>query len=317
MKTTITKTLLLAVLLIGVTLSMTGCIKPYDKPEIVTIEPSQTAFLIPLVGSTSDQAAFQSEELLEKAKVPTKQVQIKHRWLQEGRQNWVGKWIGAERLIVVERKPETRVWTDDNSTGTSNKNEGIVAESKESIAFTAKMNCSAQIDEADAVKFLYRYNNKPLSEVLDTEIKSKIESIFVEECGKLSLEDILLSKSVIMEKVRKDITSFFKEKGITITVIGLKGDFTYNNKEIQESIDNKFKSAQNLITQKNDNERNVSKATADAEAIRIQAANMESNLRLKELQNQTEAIAKWNGVLPTYMSNGSGAGGLMFNIPVK
>ena len=41
-------------------LCFTGCIKPYDKPEFVTIEASQTAFLVPLVGDSSNQACHRA-----------------------------------------------------------------------------------------------------------------------------------------------------------------------------------------------------------------------------------------------------------------
>ena len=83
----IKKIIVLGVLVGTLAVAGTGCgmIKPYDKPELVTIEASQTAFLIPLVGDTEDQASFQSEELLAQAKVATKEVQIPHRWVKTGR----------------------------------------------------------------------------------------------------------------------------------------------------------------------------------------------------------------------------------------
>ena len=145
--------ILLSVLALSITL--TGC-KAYDKPEVILISPSETAFLIPLVGDTSKQGAFNSEALLAKTKISTKEIEIPHRWLKTGRMNSNGEWRATATLIKVERKPVTREWTE-SSAGTSVKNEGIVAESKESIGFMSRMNCSAQIDEADAVKFLYRY----------------------------------------------------------------------------------------------------------------------------------------------------------------
>jgi hypothetical protein len=187
-------------------------------------------------------------------------------------------------LIIVERKPETREWTEVAKTGTTSKNEGIAAESKESIGFMARMNCSAQIDEGNAAKFLYRYNNKTLANTMDTEIRARIESKFVEECAKRNLDDILVNKSEIMQAVRDDVTPYFKERGITITVIGLKGELTYLNAEIQAAIDNKFKTAQALVSQRNENERIVSKAKADAEAINIQAQSINQTIRLKELE---------------------------------
>jgi hypothetical protein len=187
-------------------------------------------------------------------------------------------------LIIVERKPETREWTEVAKTGTTSKNEGIAAESKESIGFMARMNCSAQIDESDAARFLYRYNNKTLANTMDTEIRARIESKFVEECAKRNLDDILVNKSEIMKAVRDDVIPYFKERGITITVIGLKGELTYLNAEIQAAIDNKFKTAQALVSQRNENERIVSKAKADAEAINIQVSSINQTIRLKELE---------------------------------
>ena len=58
------KKLVLLVLMLVLCLSLAGCRKPYDKPEFVKITPSQTAFLIPLIGDSTTQSAFASEELL-------------------------------------------------------------------------------------------------------------------------------------------------------------------------------------------------------------------------------------------------------------
>jgi hypothetical protein len=291
--------LLLSTLLIAGSLS--AC-KSFDKPEIQTIEPSQTAFLIPLIGDTSEQGAFASEELLSKTKVATKEIQIPHRWVKTGRTFLMmedGQWRASARLVVVERKPVTREWTEGEKEGTSAKNEGIKAETKESIGFMARMNASAQIDENNATKFLYRYNNKPLEEVMDTEIRARIESKFVEEVSKRTLEEVLVSKDAIMKTVREDVIPYFNERGITITVIGLKGEFTYLNAEIQKSIDAKFQSSKALETQRNENARILEKAKADAEAVTIQAKTIGDTIKLKELENQAKAIEKWNGALPT------------------
>ena len=105
------KKLIVLLLVIVMTCTMfTGCRKPYDKPEFVTIEASQTAFLIPLVGDSTTQSAFESEELLIEAKVATKEIQIPHRWVQTGRRHWMGNWKPSATLIVVERKPVSRSW---------------------------------------------------------------------------------------------------------------------------------------------------------------------------------------------------------------
>ena len=296
----IKKIIVLGVLVGTSTLGSTGCgmIKPYDKPELVTIEASQTAFLIPLVGDTEDQASFQSEELLAQAKVATKEVQIPHRWVKTGRMPGSGEWRPSAKLIVVERTPETREWNSTKDSGTSAKNQAIYAESKESIGFSVGMNCSAQIyTEDDAVKFLYSYNNKTLEEIMDTEIRARVESKFVEECAKYSLNDILADKEKIMAVVRDDVTTYFEGKGITITVLGMKDG-------IQAAINEKFSSEQKLTTQNNNNKVTISKAEADAEA-KIKAAEAEAEANRKIAESLTPELIemqkyeKWDGKLPT------------------
>lgn len=299
-----TKKLLLAGLIVGVMGSATACVKPYDTPEFYTIEASQTAFLIPLVGDTTSQASFESEELLAQAKVATKEVQIPHRWVQTGRFGWQGEWRPSAKLIVVERTPETREWSSAKDNGTSAKNQAIYAESKESIGFSVGMNCSAQIyTEDDAVKFLYSYNNKTLEQIMDSEIRARVESKFVEECAKYSLNEILVNKEQIMNTVREDVTNYFGDKGITITVIGMKDGIEYEDEAIQTAINEKFSSEQKLVTQENNNKVIVSKAEAEAEAQRIAAeAEADANKKLAESLTpeliEKQKIEKWNGDVP-------------------
>lgn len=303
----------LTVLFAMVTVMMSGCglIKPFDKPELVTIEASQTAFLIPLVGNSEDQASFASEELLSEAKVATKEVQIPHRWVQTGRMPGSGEWRASAKLIIVERTPETREWNSEQGSGTSSKNQAIYAESKESIGFSVGMNCSAQIyTENDAVKFLYSYNNKSLEEIMDTEIRARVESKFVEECAKYKMNEILSQKENIMKTVRDDVTGYFSDKGITITVLGMKDGIDYDDADIQASINEKFSSEQKLVTQENNNAVTISKAEADAQAM-IKAAEAEAEANRKIAESLTPELIeitkynKWNGELP--MVNGGGS----------
>lgn len=291
------KMIALVLMLVLVCTCLCGCVRPYDKPEFVTIEPHQTAFLIPLIGDTTSQASFESEEMLLEAKVATKEVQIPHRWVQTGRRNWKGEWRPTMTLIVVDRTPVTREWSSTATTGTSTANQAIYAESSESIGFSVGMNCSAQIyTEADAAKFLYSYNNTSLSTVMDTEIRARVESKFVEECASRTLNDILIEKEAIMETVRADVVSYFEERGITITVLGMKDGLEYDDPTIQQSINDKFSSEMKLTTQENENRRIVSEAEAKAEANRILSESITDEI-LKQ-----QYYEKWDGKLPNVMA---------------
>ena len=205
-------------------------------------------------------------------------------------------------LIVVDRSPVTREWSSTKDIGTSASNQAIYAESSESIGFSAGMNCSAQIySETDAVKFLYCYNNKPLSEIMDTEIRARVESKFVEECASRTLNDILVEKENIMKAVRDDVVTYFADRGITITVLGMKDGLEYDDTSIQKSINDKFSSEMKLTTQKNENERIISEAEAKAEANRILSESLTGEVLKQQMYE------KWDGKLPEVMT-GSGNG---------
>ena len=300
--------------------TMTGCVKPYDTPEFVTIEASQTAFLVPLTGDTTDQASFASEEMLEAAKVATKEIQIPHRWVQTKRYNWQGEWRPSAKLIIVERKPVTREWissTDANST----TNNAIFGESLDGIGVYVGMNCSAQIDEANATKFLYRYNNTPLSTVIDNDIRAMVEDEFNKAVGKYNVADLQANKTNIMNDVVTNVKTHFSEYGVTITVLGMKEGISYENAAIQTAIDEKFSSEQLLETQQNLNDVEIAKAEAAAESAKIKAqadaevvkiaaeAEAEANKKISAslTENLIDKIKyeKWDGKLPQVQGDGT------------
>lgn len=292
---------LLLVIVMSCTL-FTGCRKPYDKPEFVTIEPSQTAFLIPLVGDSNMQSAFESEELLLEARVATKEIQIPHRWVQTGRKHWMGEWKPAATLIVVERKPVSRSWESSDSAASS-ANRAIFGETSDNIGIYVGMNCTAMIEERDAAKFLYRYNNTPLEVIIDTDIKKMVEDRFNLETAKYTSTELGAKKGEIMEAVKNYVVEYFRDYGITITVLGLKEGISFENPAIQIAIDEKFASEQKLVIQQNENEANLARAQAEAEAMIMLA---EAEARANELlsQSMTPALLekmyyeKWNGELP-------------------
>lgn len=326
MKKNFVRIALFATLMLMLCLCFTGCVKPYDTPEFKTIEPSQSAFLVPLVGDTSNQSSFESEEMLLSAKVATKEIQIPHRWVQTGRFNWQGEYRATATLVVVERKPVSRSWESGDSSSES-ANRAIFGETADAIGIYVGMNCTAMIEEKDAAKFLYRYNNTPLEDVIDKDIKKMVEDEFNRATSQYKSTELHTNKTAIIETVKTNVTNYFKNYGITITVLGIKEGFSFENPEIQDALDAKFASEQDLVIQQNKNEAALAKAEADAEAAIIAAraeaeavkiaaeAQAEANTKLAESLTD-EVLAskyydKWDGVLPyVYGSEGN-----IVNIP--
>lgn len=321
------KKIIAFILTLAMCLSLCGCRRPYDTPEFVTIEPSQTAFLIPLVGDSAEQSAFDSEELLAERKVATKEIQIPHRWVQTGRKSWKGEWRPSATLIVVERKPVSRSWESGDSAATSS-NRAIFGGSSDNIGIYVGMNCTAMIEEKDAAKFLYRYNNTPLETIIDTDIKKMVEDRFNVETAKYVSTELGAKKGDIMEAVKAYVIPYFKEYGITITVLGLKEDISYENPAIQAAIDQKFASEQKVTIQENENKAALAKAEAEAqalmikteaegEAMKVLAEDKAEAYRLMGQYLTKELLQKmfydtWDGKLPTVY----GADGNLLEIPI-
>lgn len=274
--------------------------------DAVEIKPYESAFLIPYEGNTKNQTSFSSEEFLKENKVPGKRVIITYDY-KFGLGN-----LPDAILIKVNRTPVTREWVQGKD-GSTTKNQGVRAESIESISFIAGFNCTVMIKEEDTAKYLYMYpSNMELSKVMDDEIRAVIGSKFSEECSKKSMSEIIQNKSEILKTVKSFADKHFEARGITISILGYKDDFTYPDKSIQEAINKAFKASKDLEAQENINEKKLSEAEANKKAMEIQAQAIKDVIRLKELENQEAAIKRWNGKMP----NATGINGI-FDIPIE
>lgn len=231
-----------------------------DITEYVEIQPNWTAFLIPETGANKDsQAAFMSEKYLSDNKVAMKRVQIPHVLLK----NYMlsrDHYIPASRLLEVDRTPVTREWVSSTNRGTSTKDEGFHFESAESINVSTGIVISAFVKEEDAPKFVYWFgaktnNNvdvndpsvtfnsviyaKSLAEVVDDNVKHKVQSVLAREAGKYPLVELSLHKADIISIVEKEVKETFSVMGITISYVGYAESLTYDPR-IQESIDRVF-----------------------------------------------------------------------------
>jgi hypothetical protein len=333
----------------------TGCVKPYDKPEFVEVDTSETGFLIPLEGDASQQEKFQSEGYLAQRKIATKRVQITHRWLQEGRLPGDGRWIATVRLVKVNRSPVTRSWTTAQNTTTGSiaarSDQAIWIESGDSVGFSMGFACTAFISEEDAARFLYWYPSGSLADVMDHEVRGRIQEVAAEVAAKYPLDQLRTRKQEIADAVKNDVTNFFATRGVTVTTIGMFGGMTYENPEIQRSIDGTFIAQQLKVVaeakfeaQKRENDRieleanataekarrealgqaDARKTTAGAEAEAIREVNRALNeaaqnpllYQLKALDVEKARIEKWDGKYPTYFM-GASAGGpnLLLQVP--
>lgn len=273
-----------------------GCMKPYDTPEYKEISNSETVYVIPLEQAVDSQVKFDSVQYLEKRKVSGKRIQIPHRWNQTGRYHHNGEWIPTVKVITVDRQPITREWKESGDGKGGKADNAIWVESADSLGFSMGWTCTAYIKEEDTSQFLYMYSSGSLAGVIDSEIRARVQQKTAEVAAMYTLDKLRDKKNEIATAVKNDVNDFFSKRGITITTIGMFGGMQYDNKKIQESIDQTFVSQQEKVTsaamlaaQADKNTRINSEAVALAEAARTKAkGEADGQLAI------AEAVAKGN-----------------------
>jgi len=322
------------ILLVLVTVGLTGCQKPYMVPKFVTIEPNEYAFVIPY-GKTTDQVSTGDEEYWKQKQVNAKEIEIPQIWVQEGRGWSDGRYKDDVLVIKVDGSPVTREWTSDPTTGTSTKNEAIWTMTADQIKWTVGWTITARIASlADASKFLANYPSGTLAKVLDTEVRGKLTTAFNLAVTDLPMKQLQEHGVPVFAAVNKEVVEFFKSRGITITNLGPNGPYVYDNPNITKVMEEKFTAAQqseinqSKTAAKAEENKAIqlaaeakAKATlteqqaiadgiklvADAKAYEIEKANKDlaTYLKLKTLENDKAAIEKWTGTFPTTMLSGS------------
>jgi hypothetical protein len=330
-----------------------GCVKPYHEPVLAEISNSQEGFLIELEGD-NEQASTSAEEYFKSRLVQQKRVEIPYRFKQTWRiPNW-GKWIPAARLVVVDRAPENRLWVADANKGTSNKDEGIWLESRDSVSFSTGVAITARIETRDdAISFLANYPARPegssnpeqtyqvkvssLAQIMDEEVKNKVQEILSDKANEYDMDELRDKKTEIIQDVRQQCQEFFKERGITITTLGMAGGFTYANPSIQQAIDAVFEAQQDkqvalaetaAASERKEalklegegeaqKELEIAKGkaqaiqeVADAKAYEMEklAENPEAYILLKQLEIENNRLERWDGSYPQFLISGGEQG---------
>ena len=156
-----------------------------------------------------------------------------------------GQWQAAALLVKVDKSPVTREWTADPNSGTSNNNEAIWVMTSDQVEVSTGWTCTARIaSRDDAVRFLHNYPNGSLRDVLDTEVRGKLQSTFGLEVTDEPMTKLREEATPHSLRTVKDVTEFFKERGVTITNLGITGGFIYKDKSIMDTMVRVFNAEQ-------------------------------------------------------------------------
>lgn len=325
---------MLMVLLMSMLFS-TGC-APVKVLDVVEIKPNETAWAIPLdAASQGGQVKFNSIDFLNQKKVASKRIMVDKVERSIGRMWFDIEWIPATRVIKVDRSLVTREWTADTTSGTALKDEGIHVNTMDNIKLDIGITITVNINEDDASTYLYYHGERPLADVTDQNIRSFVTKVLSQKVSSMNLADFQGRQSEIYKELSTEVTTEFKEKGITVQYVGNAKGWNFQDQKIQQSINASYIAQQDNKTaemeqnaQKTRNQTGILTKTAEAQATlaaqevvnrqnvetsEAQASAAKNLLAAKdaaEFQNQLkikllEAEAKmkmasvWNGQLPT------------------
>ena len=315
------KYMMAAVVAVGLMFSVQPAMAYYDtvdNPEYIEIMPNESAFAIPEVGANkTSQTAFMSEAYLNEqvcdanganchGKIALKRFQVPHVLIKTSALS-KDYYVPATKLLLVDRTPYNAEWTDDADTGTSKYKQAIHFESGQSADARINVSIAAHVTEENAAKFAYYYgaknvgtkdSNDPattfasvirgrsLTDIMDSNVRGKVQTCVAREFGKLATDDLLTKKDLVSNTCEKEVKDFFANYGITIDYVGFSSGITWGNSKIQTAMDEAY------IAQKN-------AQAYDARVKMVNVTALEADVAIKN--SQAAAInnvsSRWNGSL--------------------
>lgn len=150
-------------------------------------------------------------------------------------------------------------------------------------------------------------------QTIGTQVGDRIITPAVQEAVKAATsqytaEELISKRPEVKEKIRAILADRLLRFGVVVD------DFSITNFDFSKSFNDaieakttaeqlKLKAERDLARIKVEAEQKVASAKAEAEALALQKQQITPELiRLRETENQREAIKKWNGVLPTTTS---------------
>ena len=115
---------------------------------------------------------------------------------------------------------------------------------KDSVQLRVGLTVTASIDEDDASTYLYYHGERPLSDVLNQNVRSFAIAELTKEYSDLNLNAAQTNSVTIYNRLFEDAKAAFKAKGITIQYLGNSEGMTYSDPKVQESINRSYTAQQ-------------------------------------------------------------------------
>ena len=191
-------------------------------------------------------------------------------------------------------------------------------QTSDAMEVKARIGIEYNIDPDKAAVTFATYR-KGIDEITEVNLRQYISDGLIKHAVKMDINALTQGgKSTLLEEVTKEIRSKLEPVGIRVVKLSWTDDLQYPE-QVRQSINAKIEATQRALLRENE----VAQSKAEAEKLRV-AAQGEADARLTRAKAEAEAIAikakalrdnpdiiqlnaidKWDGKLPTYMTGGT------------
>lgn len=202
-------------------------------------------------------------------------------------------------------------------------------QTKDSMTVTAKIGVEYYVDRSKVTKIFQTYR-KGVQEITDVNIRQNISDALIKEAGTMDIGTLAGDgKSQLLDRVTKTLKGKLDPIGIVIVKLSYTDDLGYPP-QVTASINAKIEATQKALLRENEiqqtkaeAQKQIEAARGEAESARLKAqgeADAKVALAKGEAESiqlrgdslrknpeimQLEAINKWDGVTPVYMTSGA------------
>lgn len=185
--------------------------------------------------------------------------------------------------------------------------EQFTFQDRNGLSISADVSVAYRADPAKAPTLFQKYR-VDIDGVVAGALRNTIRNALVSNASRMSVEQIYGSqKAALIEKARQQASAYLEPYGLHVEQLFWASNIILP-KNIQDQINLRVANEQaalaaqaNVATAKAKSDAAIATAAGKAEALRIENAAIANNSQIVELR----AIEKWDGKLPTYVSDGA------------
>ncbi|OVZ93070.1 serine protease [Yersinia kristensenii] len=191
-------------------------------------------------------------------------------------------------------------------------------QTKDSMSVSAKVGVEYYVDQSKVSKVFQTYR-KGVDEITSVNIRQNIADALIKDSGTMDIGTLAgEGRTALLDNVTKAVKAKLDPIGIVIVKLSWTDDLKYPP-QVTQSINAKIEATQKTLLRENEiaqtkaeAQKAIEQARGEAQStlLRAQAESDAIKLRGEALRSnpevlQLEAIGKWNGTLPQYMTNGA------------